>query len=484
MIQSMVGAESRAQLDQSVATMLQNYEVCPTHSEYFITNFCVCEECKEPLCAECIAIHTELHSQNNSRSKIQNIQRVRQECQQLLYRQQQQIQRDIDLVSQQRAGGAVPSVADLAEVERAFLEQVQQHFAALRLQVEQAGAQQQQAERERGATLQLLLLKQQELAHVVAEIEGRNYVKPIIDVFENVIDVESHRQRCEDLLQLLQSAQPLRLQFSAQALAQTPQFLASVVALGRAAEQSASPLKSEPRPQAPSFQSPLPASQQIDLIQYSQKQELRESLFRSQVSRGSSLSQSRVGGAQKPGDARTPNGPAQDPATALNPHTPQKVSDFSVAHPPDEQNRGFTRNISGKAPATKHHSSALRPSGARDPRASSQDLSRSSKRSKIFDEPHQYRTNFDLPSSSGRPSKSDSSPYEIGINLNEAVIGLDYYSSKLLILGQQSDNGPVLQTAVHLADSVPINPQVLTVDNKILLIGTHDSRFCRELEIV
>jgi len=46
---------------QGVASSFST-ESCPSHPKFDITNICVAKDCVEPLCPECVKIHTFVHN--------------------------------------------------------------------------------------------------------------------------------------------------------------------------------------------------------------------------------------------------------------------------------------------------------------------------------------------------------------------------------------------------------------------------------------
>ncbi|KAL4450522.1 hypothetical protein ABPG74_019420 [Tetrahymena malaccensis] len=58
----------------------QQYQSCPSHPKYDITNICVAETCIEPLCPECVKIHTYMHNQKDTPTNIDTILCKREQC--------------------------------------------------------------------------------------------------------------------------------------------------------------------------------------------------------------------------------------------------------------------------------------------------------------------------------------------------------------------------------------------------------------------
>ncbi|KAL4497400.1 hypothetical protein ABPG72_011335 [Tetrahymena utriculariae] len=79
----------------------KNHKVpCPAHQDFDISNMCTAEGCLEPLCAECIRVHTQLHNNEGTSSNIDTIFNKRDQCIEILKEQTNLFSQEIQVLGQ------------------------------------------------------------------------------------------------------------------------------------------------------------------------------------------------------------------------------------------------------------------------------------------------------------------------------------------------------------------------------------------------
>lgn len=63
-----------------INSVRSKYLQCPTHQNFEITNICICQDCLEPLCPECIPLHIAMHNQDGTVPQISEINAKKQDC--------------------------------------------------------------------------------------------------------------------------------------------------------------------------------------------------------------------------------------------------------------------------------------------------------------------------------------------------------------------------------------------------------------------
>ncbi|KAL4447019.1 hypothetical protein ABPG74_013871 [Tetrahymena malaccensis] len=173
----------------------RNHKVpCPAHQEFDISNMCTAEGCLEPLCAECIRVHTQLHNNEGTSSNIDTIFNKRDQCIEILKEQTNLFSQEIQVLGQigdsTRDNLLKQSLEKIQIAKEKVLFVVEQYFKDIEEHVQQKIAHSKQSttvEKQKNLELKLQSIIQ-DIAKMEDLLNSEDFIKAIIQILSGEYD--------------------------------------------------------------------------------------------------------------------------------------------------------------------------------------------------------------------------------------------------------------------------------------------------------
>ncbi|EAR85568.1 kelch motif protein (macronuclear) [Tetrahymena thermophila SB210] len=173
----------------------RNHKIpCPAHQEFDISNMCTAEGCLEPLCAECIRVHTQLHNNEGTSSNIDTIFNKRDQCIEILKEQTNLFSQEIQVLGQigdsTRDNLLKQSLEKIQIAKEKVLFVVEQYFKDIQEHVQQKIVYSKQSttvDKQKNLELKLQSIIQ-DIAKMEDLLNSEDFIKAIIQILSGEYD--------------------------------------------------------------------------------------------------------------------------------------------------------------------------------------------------------------------------------------------------------------------------------------------------------